>query len=966
MAVASIGVGKDHTTIQDWLDATVSSGVTEVGELYDQEVINTDLDISAITWPALGAYRELRNADGLRYNPYTDTGAKIIVDPITSPGAIYGARIQEDYFRLRGIGIEFAYPPGAVPTSEPTQIYKGVSTEGRWARIDSVFVRIAIGTATSVCFENTAGVAGTNDNNWFLNCIAQGSARTTHGAGFGFNSDNSGAKLFNCVASETNRGSGTYGFIVTYNAVTANYSAFSGATPYGVTKEETLKDTRISNCVSVRSDVDFLLTGFNSNFKGTHNISGDLTAPGANPAVAGIPVTSWTNVDQEQVFVRPDIYDYRNLAGSPGVATGVDLSGYENEGTLGFTTAFEYNPAGSRQGSWEIGPYDGYLASARSIYNPTIKIRKIGASAPGGYDDLNVQAFLDATDVSLCHNTDGNFDHTRYIGEVYDSESIGAGWLVRSQAHHTDTQRYRMLRPAAGHYYDPISDTGVKFTATASTYVFAIEERYFRLSGFGIYSTTFPTAADGVRVRARGVQVSRCFSLMSPVTGVRRSFTTENNYPDIFLANNIAQGTGVATGATRGYYLDSDRPRVHNCNAHQISGSGSAGEGFEKVSSTPIVLNCIATDCDTDFNVASGQGHNISSDATALGFKSLTSQTAASIYVDADNNNFSLIRTGPAHGTGKNLSAYPLVAAFGPIGIRTPPWDVGAYNSFAAAPLTKKPGYYPSNSQVVCWLIERKDGTLHTFTNHNHVLLHNGFTFTPVGAFDSSAHSRESGLAAGNRQFTGMVADEITEADLLARRFDDAKVTEFLIDSMYPFATPYLTNTFFIESIGYNGIFWQAEISSLAGRLQQPVGLRYQKLCNADLFDDKCRKNPNDGDVYIGDGIPISVINENQRIFTATTLGTAAVDHYGLGKISWITGNNAGVVSNILNYSSGYTIELAIPTPLLMQVGDLFYIEPGCKKRLARDCDTKWSNVQHNQGYEFIPGLDRTLQTPSA
>ena len=73
------------------------------------------------------------------------------------------------------------------------------------------------------------------------------------------------------------------------------------------------------------------------------------------------------------------------------------------------------------------------------------------------------------------------------------------------------------------------------------------------------------------------------------------------------------------------------------------------------------------------------------------------------------------------------------------------------------------------------------------------------------------------------------------------------------------------------------------------------------------------------------------------------------------GTLTWTTGANTGVVSPVKKHTAGgtITIELLLPTPYDIQVGDNFNITAGCDKTFAT-CRAKFNNVVNFGGFPHI------------
>ena len=94
----------------------------------------------------------------------------------------------------------------------------------------------------------------------------------------------------------------------------------------------------------------------------------------------------------------------------------------------------------------------------------------------------------------------------------------------------------------------------------------------------------------------------------------------------------------------------------------------------------------------------------------------------------------------------------------------------------------------------------------------------------------------------------------------------------------------------------------------------------------------------------------------------ADTALTEADGFWGLGKVTWLTWDNVNRSMEVKgSTSAGGVIELYLPMPDTIQVGDTFTIEAGCGKTLAVDCLAKFDNVNNAPMEPYIPGTDSLI-----
>lgn len=155
-----------------------------------------------------------------------------------------------------------------------------------------------------------------------------------------------------------------------------------------------------------------------------------------------------------------------------------------------------------------------------------------------------------------------------------------------------------------------------------------------------------------------------------------------------------------------------------------------------------------------------------------------------------------------------------------------------------------------------------------------------------------------------------------------------------------------------------------AEVRSLAHVLGQTVGRTFQAGCDAALGDVRCGIDQENA-AYKGMGVVTDLLRD--RAFLASGLAGFAVGWFTSGTLAWISGANAGRITEVLAH--GLTDAIASLTlqeaPVLpMAEGDSFIAQAGCDKRIAT-CSARFANVASFRGFPNIPGQDAVLRYAS-
>lgn len=141
-----------------------------------------------------------------------------------------------------------------------------------------------------------------------------------------------------------------------------------------------------------------------------------------------------------------------------------------------------------------------------------------------------------------------------------------------------------------------------------------------------------------------------------------------------------------------------------------------------------------------------------------------------------------------------------------------------------------------------CWRIERTDGGVLGFTDHDEDLTFNGVFYDSVHGYTSTALSTNSDLSVDNMDVTGILdSDLITNEDLKNGLFDFASVYIFVLNwTDLSQGSMALRRGWFGEvTVGQNGMF-KTELRGLTQALSHNYVEVYTPECRTDFCDDRC------------------------------------------------------------------------------------------------------------------------------
>ena len=268
-----------------------------------------------------------------------------------------------------------------------------------------------------------------------------------------------------------------------------------------------------------------------------------------------------------------------------------------------------------------------------------------------------------------------------------------------------------------------------------------------------------------------------------------------------------------------------------------------------------------------------------------------------------------------------------------------------------------------SATLVWCWLLTRADGTQMGFTSFDRAIAINGIAYDPGLSFNPGAAKSNSGLESNDSQELNSIlsSDGITDEDLLAGKYDYAKISSFLVD---PYNLPENLQTLPYKYMPlFDGIFGKVTLSDrgfkvdLRGReilLDTELGSTTSKFCRATLGDSRCT-------------VDLTTYTHNLNIVSVSSNRLFVIDggfqnrYFDYGKLTFTSGANTGFFADIGFYQNN-EIVLFQEAPRTIFPGDTITAIRGCNKTLY-SCIT-FNNALNFQGEPFIPQTDKMLKMP--
>ena len=258
---------------------------------------------------------------------------------------------------------------------------------------------------------------------------------------------------------------------------------------------------------------------------------------------------------------------------------------------------------------------------------------------------------------------------------------------------------------------------------------------------------------------------------------------------------------------------------------------------------------------------------------------------------------------------------------------------------------------------ALCWRVERRDGVTIGLTDHDRDLVADGLIHHAAPGMTPSAIKRSDGLDADTMDVAGaLTSAAIGEADLIAGRWDGARVMLFAVDWTNPTAPVPLGEGTIGAVETKNGAF-TAELAGPTAALDRPVCEATSPECRAELGDKRCR-------VAMGGRRQIlRLVSIDDAVVTVAS-AEPSTNAYGGGLLRWLSGDNCGLESAVAA-SAGASVTLRAAPAFAAAAGALVELIEGCDKSLAT-CAARFGNAANFRGEPYLPGMDLLTRYPGA
>lgn len=258
--------------------------------------------------------------------------------------------------------------------------------------------------------------------------------------------------------------------------------------------------------------------------------------------------------------------------------------------------------------------------------------------------------------------------------------------------------------------------------------------------------------------------------------------------------------------------------------------------------------------------------------------------------------------------------------------------------------------------------IERMDGQVFRFNSSDMpAQAEVGFEAVAVygPGFDVSAIASSSTLAVSNLEITVFPdPDNFTRESMLSGLWDNARFLIFEANRMDPSMGINAIKRGRFGEFGVDRGKFTVELRGLSQALRQTPSKVTAKTCSYQLGDARCAVDlapfQHAGTVTATGGRRLFVDSANPN--------NGDAGWYQDGEVIFTSGENSGFKQKVKRYSSS-EIELALPMPYPIVVGDAYLATAGCPKT-REACRDKFSNVVRFGGEPDLPGQDAISRPP--
>lgn len=262
-------------------------------------------------------------------------------------------------------------------------------------------------------------------------------------------------------------------------------------------------------------------------------------------------------------------------------------------------------------------------------------------------------------------------------------------------------------------------------------------------------------------------------------------------------------------------------------------------------------------------------------------------------------------------------------------------------------------------SLAMCFDIERRDGTVLGFTNHDKPIEYDGVTYDPFSSAAMFNLEQLMTTEADNMEMSIAFDDKyITKEEIQRGEYDHAFMRIFFINHQDPDQGILKLTSGYLGTAEIKEYGAKAEMMSLANALQTEIGCKYSYKCRATWADEECGFNEDDFKVT---GTVDTA--SDKKTFTDPDRDEAE-NYFKYGVVKFTSGDNEGWTREVKAFKDGQ-FDLLFAFPFDIAEDDEYEALPGCSN-YPEDCKNKFgeNNIANYRGEPFLPGRDEVGKYP--
>lgn len=252
--------------------------------------------------------------------------------------------------------------------------------------------------------------------------------------------------------------------------------------------------------------------------------------------------------------------------------------------------------------------------------------------------------------------------------------------------------------------------------------------------------------------------------------------------------------------------------------------------------------------------------------------------------------------------------------------------------------------------------IVTKDATTYGYTDYDQPLVISGVTYKPAPGMTRPTMTATADGQVSNQEFTSAWIDA-PESDLLKGKFDNAAITIAFCDPTTVASGLYIFDKGVLGAVQWTADGFRADMQSHMRELNRNINFIYTSGCRHKLFSQfdathigACTLNQAS---YTFTGTVATIVTAKLKFTISGTASGQPAGYFTNGILTWTSGVNNGLSTEVKSHTSGSTITLFLPSFATISVGETFNITAGCDKLLAT-CLSKFNNVPNFGGFPHI------------